>query len=307
MIVSASRRTDIPSFYSDWFLNRLKEGYALIPNPRNPQRLGRVELSPHSVDCIVFWTKNPGPMLPKFDIIKNLGYKCIVQFTLTPYGNSIECGLPPKAQLLEIFMELAKKMGRQCLVWRYDPVIVDHRFSIQWHLDCFSRMCERLHPYTHRCIISFIDCYKSIEKRFRPTTTDAVAAIADGFSCIAQKYGLGLFTCAEEADLDRYGIAHGACIDKSHLEQVIGFPLEAKADPNQRAACLCAEAVDIGAYNTCTHGCAYCYAVSSAKTAARYWKGHDPFAPMITGYPVGDEVVTLRTARSHKVNQLLLL
>ena len=307
MIISASRRTDIPALYPDWFLNRLKEGYALIPNPRAPQRLGRVELSPQIVDCIVFWTKNPAPMFAQFEAVECLAYQFIVQFTLTPYDHTIECGLPPKEKVLKTFIELGKRIGRQRLVWRYDPVIVDSRFSIEWHRNCFAKMCEMLHPYTHRCIISFIDSYKSIEKLFRPMTPEETAAIAGAFSCIAGKHGLGLFTCAEERDLDCYGVQHGACIDRKHLEKIIGSPLTVKVDSNQRKACLCAAAVDLGAYDTCTHGCKYCYAVTSAKTATRRLELHDPLAPIITGYPLGNETITDRTVSSHKTNQLSLL
>lgn len=306
MIITASRRTDIPAFYSEWFVNRLKAGYVLVPNPRNPERMGRVELSPKIVDCIVFWTKNPAPMFGRLKDIERLGYPFITHFTLTPYDGTVERGLPPKEKLLATLMELAKRTSPSHIVWRYDPVIVNAKFSVDWHLERFTRLCERLGPHVHRCILSFVDPYKSIEKYFRAMTPEEMTGIAAGFSRIAQSHGISLSTCAEEIALEEYGIPHGACVDKKHLEQITGSRLEVKTDANQRAACLCAEAVDVGAYDTCPHGCTYCYAVSSRATAARHLSGHDPAAPMLTGYPTGAEIVTDRTTKSHKVDQLYL-
>lgn len=306
MIVTASRRTDIPAFYSEWFVNRLKEGYALVPNPRNPQRVGRVELSPKIVDCVVFWTKNPFPMFGRLKEIEQRGYPFITHFTLTPYDGAVECGLPPKAKLLDTLIELADRTSPDRVVWRYDPVIVDGRFSVDWHLERFARMCERLSTHVHRCIVSFVEPYKSIEKDFRAMTHKEMTDIAIGFSQVAQIHNIGLSTCAEEVDLSEYGISNGACVGKKHIEQVIGSRLEVAIDANQREACLCAAAVDVGAYDTCPHGCAYCYAVSSRKTALRRMAAHNPTAPMITGHPTGTEIVTNRTTKSHKVKQLYL-
>ena len=307
MILSASRRTDIPAFYAEWFMQRIKEGHALVPNPYNAHRLSRVALSPQLVDCIVFWTKNPGPMLPHLKKLEELGYKFVIQFSLTPYDSSIEYRVPPTEEMLQLFISLAKKLGSQRLVWRYDPVLINQNFTVRRHHDCFAKMCERLHPHAQRCIISFIDACKSSEKLFRPLSPQEQLALATGFTDIARSYGLGLFTCAEEVELERYGIRHGACIDKEHLEQLVGGPLNIRPDPHQRKACLCAEAVDLGVYDSCAHGCAYCYAVSNRQTAQRRLQLHDPCAPMLTGYPAGIEVISERTAKSHKSKQLSLL
>lgn len=305
MIITASRRTDIPAFYSEWFMNRLKEGYAVVPNPRNSDRLGRVNLSPKIVDCIAFWTKNPAPMFGRLKAIEQSGYPFITHFTLTPYDGTVECGLPPKAKLLDTLLALADRTSPARVVWRYDPVIVNPTFPVDWHLERFTQMCARLGAHVHRCIMSFVDPYKG-KTYFRAMTCEEMTSIAAGFSQIAQQYGISLSTCAEEIDLAAYGIPHGACLEKTHIEQIIGSRLEIKKDANQRNACLCAEAVDIGAYDTCPHGCMYCYAVSSQKTAARRLAAHNPAAPMITGYPTGAEIITDRTTKSHKVKQFYL-
>lgn len=306
MIISASRRTDIPAFYSDWFMNRLKKGYALIPNPRNPNRIGRVVLSPDNVDCIVFWTKNPMPMRDKLDQLDAMGYHYYFQVSLTPYNSAIECSLPPKAELLQAFIQMSKRIGANRSVWRYDPVLIDERHSVKWHIEQFAEMCAKLGGFTERCILSFIDPYKSIGDRFRAMTHEEMRAIAAGFSEIAKQHGIALYTCAEEIDLAEYGIEHSACIDQSLIEQIIGCRIKAKADANQRAACCCIESVDIGAYDTCANGCAYCYATSSRKTALRNVAEHNAQAPMLTGYLRGDEIVTDRTTPSQKLDQLSL-
>ena len=306
MIISASRRTDIPAFYSTWLMNRLKEGYVLIPGPRNPNRLGRVDLTPQNVDCIAFWTKNPAPMLGRLPELDIMGYNYYIQFTLTPYGTDSEPNLPPKADLLRTFIRMSEQIGALRSVWRYDPVMVDENHPIEWHLKRFSEMCEALRGYTERCVFSFVDPYKSLNDRYRALARDEMLAIAAGFSQIAGKCDIALFTCAEEIDLSEYGIGHSACVDRDLIERIIGCRIAAKKDANQRASCCCIESVDIGAYDTCPHGCAYCYATSSRNTVLRRIAQHDPLAPMLTGYPRGDETITDRTTPSQKINQLTL-
>ncbi|WP_407309916.1 DUF1848 domain-containing protein [Desulfosporosinus sp. SB140] len=306
MIITASRRTDIPAFYSEWFINRLNEGYALVPNPRNRDRLGRINLSPNNVDCIVFWTKNPIPMFNKFELLDSMGYSYYMHFTLTPYDKLVESFLPPKSELLQVFKEVSKRLGALRTIWRYDPIVIDTFHPINWQIEQFARMCEELHSYTTRCFVSFVDAYKSISNKYRVITRSEMLAVAEGFSRAAEKHNIALYTCAEEIDLTQFGIRHGACVEQNLIEQIIGCRIETKKDANQRVACCCIEAVDIGAYDTCPHGCTYCYATSSQKTVLKRVAAHDPNAPMITGYPRGDEIITDRTKPSHKNNQISL-
>ena len=306
MIISASRRTDIPALYSEWFMNRLAEGHFLIPNPRNPNRLSRIDVSPENVDCIAFWTKNPIPMLDKLGQMDAMGYPSYIQFTLTPYEKAVEPGLPAKSELLQAFVDLSKQIGAVRSVWRYDPIIIDARHSVEWHIGQFAQMCKRLHTYTQRCVISFVDPYKSLGNSFAALTRAEMTGIASAFSAISAKYGIVIYTCAEEIDLSHYGIQHGACIDQRLIGQIINRCISAKSDANQRTACCCIESVDIGAYDTCPHGCSYCYATSGMKTVMRRVAAHDPHAPMLTGYPNGEEVITNRTTPSQKTDQLRL-
>lgn len=306
MILSASRRTDIPAFYSAWMMRRLEEGFVLVPNPRNPKRLGRVALSPDSVDCIVFWSKNPAPMLDKLDAIGRMGYRFYFEFTVTPYGEALEPGLPPLAARIDTFRRLSDILGPERVDWRCDPIMMNTNFPASWHRDRFGELCAALADSTRRCILSFIDVYPHLKKRLTGMNETEMRAIARDFSNIARQFDLPLFTCAEEIDLSEWDIGHASCIDGEKIGRIAGYPVAAKKDPGQRAACGCIESVDIGVYDTCSHGCVYCYATTSASAVTRRTQAHDPDSPMLTGCPSGDEIITDRTRPSCRTTQLLL-
>lgn len=304
MIISASRRSDIPCYYSEWFLNRLKEGYALIPNPRNADRLGRVGLSPKNVDCIVFWTKNPAPMLDKLTLLSEMGYRYYFEFTVTAYGRETERNLPEKRTVIDTFKRLSDKIGPRGVDWRFDPILKNERFSTPWIAEQFRKLCEELHDYTQRCIISFVDEYAHTKNRSDVLSRSEMLETAGIISEIAGQYRLPVFSCAEEINLSSLGIEHSSCIDQGKVERIIGSRIMAKKDPGQRPACGCIESVDVGAYDTCGNGCTYCYAVTSEKTLARRMREHDPASPLLSGRPKGTELVTDRTAPSCTINQV---
>ncbi len=303
MIVSASRRTDIPSFYSEWMLNRLREGFVLVPGVRSPKKLGRAHLSPETTDCIVFWTKDPAPMMPRLNEIRNMGYRFYFEFTLNPYGDdpegkTLEPGLPPVAGRVDTFRRLADDLGPERVDWRYDPVIVNDRFPPSYHADRFGELCAALSGHTERCVVSFLDVYAHIGKRFSGMTEAQMRAIARCFPAIAREYRLPLFTCAEEVELTDCGIGHGACIDREKIGRIVGSALALSKDRSQRPACNCVESLDVGIYDTCPRGCAYCYATTSAATVGRRNAAHDPTSPMLTGRPTGGETIVDRTGRN---------
>lgn len=309
MIISASRRTDIPGFYSDWFMNRLKEGEVLVKNPRNPKRSSRIILNPDVVDCIVFWTKNPKPMLKKLDTIAKMGYPFYFQFTLTPYDQNIEKRLPPKAELMETFKRLSDQIGAQRIVWRYDPVMVNEELNEEYHLDAFGKMADVLGDYTERCVFSYIDLYAKVQKCVKGIVDDEVNEmnmyrLAEGFSTIASEHKLLLSTCSETIDLSQFGITHAACIDQGMVEKIMDCPIKAKKDANQRAACGCIESVDIGSYDSCSYGCVYCYATTSHDTVLKNMRLHNKKSPLLIGEPNPDHLVTDRVVKTQKIPQL---
>ncbi len=309
MILSASRRTDIPAFYSDWMLNRLKEGYVLVPNPRNPYRLSRVQLSPEIVDCIVFWTKNPKVMISKLDTISAMGYDFYMQFTLTPYGRDVEEYLPDKKELIATFQELGARLGPDRIIWRYDPVILTGGMDVAYHLRCFDRMAGLLQGSTNKCIFSFLDFYARLKTPLRefgalPIQEEEMYRIGEGFSRIAQKYGIQLSACCESADLSRFGITRASCIDGDLIEKLTGCSLRKRRDTGQRPGCSCMESVDIGSYDSCVHGCKYCYGVFSLERARRNSESHDPNAPVLFGTLPEDAIITERPVKSLKDGQM---
>jgi hypothetical protein len=250
-------------------------------------------------------------MLNKLETIDKMGYPYYFQFTITPYGQHVEKGLPGKSEILETFKKLSDKIGKHRFVWRYDPVIASKEFSVEYHLDAFSKMCNILGDYTNNCIFSFIDLYKNVQKSTKGIVDYEVNNLemnrfALGFFQIAKTHNLVLETCAESIDLSPCGVLHASCIDLNRIENIIGYPLHGKKDPNQRPACSCIESIDIGAYDSCSHSCAYCYATTSENMVRRNMHLHDPQSPMLVGHPRGDEILTSRQMKSLKVMQSLL-
>lgn len=166
MILSVSRRTDIPNYYSEWFYNRIKEEFLYVRNPMNPHQISKIDLSPDVVDCIVFWTKNPEPMINRLDELA--AYHYYFQFTLTGYGKEIECNVPHKRErMIPVFQELSKRIGKQKVIWRYDPIIFTKTYTPEYHLKAFEQIAMALRGYTEKCVISFVDVYAKNKKNMK--------------------------------------------------------------------------------------------------------------------------------------------
>ncbi len=301
MIISASRRTDIPAYYADWFFRRLQERYALVRNPMNLRHVSRIDLSPDAVDGIVLWTKDPSPMLGRLDALKDYPY--YFQFTLTAYDTDVEANLPPKPVLADVFRKLSDSVGPERVIWRYDPILLNRRYTEEYHLRCFEWLARRLAGYTEKSIISFIDFYPKIAAAVRalgitPVPDEQKRRLAKCLAEIAFAHGLGMETCAEAIDLSDLGIGHARCIDDSLLSRIAGRPVSARKDRNQRPACGCAESVDIGAYNTCPHGCRYCYANHSFAAATKNRTVYDADAPLLCSHLEEGDTVHERSSKS---------
>lgn len=312
MILSASRRTDIPTYYAEWLLNRLNEGFVFVRNPMNANQVSRIPINPDVVDCIVFWSKNPRPLMPYLDQIDAFGYPYYFQFTLTPYDQTIERNLPPKTEIEETFIELSQRIGKERMVWRYDPIFISSEWTVERHAETFEAMAERLAPYADECIISFIDSYRSAVRRMGHRIDGGVApetmwTIAERFAKVAQKHDLPINTCAEEIELGRLGVGHASCIDRDRIERMLGVPLSDKVRADgQRAHCGCVECIDIGAYDTCQNGCLYCYATASDEKAKRNCEAHDPNSALLIGDSDAVERVTERKVERFREDQMRL-
>lgn len=311
MILSASRRTDIPCHFSAWFMNRIRAGYALVRNPINAAQLFRVPLSPDVVDCIVFWTKDPTPFLTSLDELEARGYRFYFQFTLTPYGRAIEPGVRRKSELEQTFAVLSKKVGRGRVVWRYDPIILNDEMDIAYHKAQFVRLCERLSPYTDTVTMSFVDLYSKLKTPLiRAITQHEQVELARFIGDTAASFHLRAVACSETADLAPYGIERASCIDRRRIERICGAPLKVTPDKNQRKSCGCLESIDIGAYNTCVNGCIYCYANNGTARAEKRFAAHDPESELLCGVITncadGNERIITRAVQSDLEIQMSL-
>jgi hypothetical protein len=329
MILSVSRRTDIPAFYSNWFFEQLANGFVLVPNPINPVKVAKIKLEPAkiknietnllgdkkiemqgNVEGVVFWTKNPKPMIDKFEkyykncqniakntqkndnikqnLIKNsqnslekaeTGLAIFMEnllpatyflYTLNPYPKNIEANLPPLEERIESF----KKLSKYCpVIWRYDPILLADGIDVQWHKKQFEKLCKELNGYTKHCKISFvIETYKGCSNTVHAPNECQKHEILSAFSKIAKENNIQIEACAESGDWSEYNILPSKCIDGEIFEQLLSQKYEkqgivARRKNNkldgQRKNCGCMPAIDIGRYDTCRHGCNYCYARKS--------------------------------------------
>lgn len=308
MIISASRRTDIPSYYSEWFYNRIKKGYVYVRNPMNYHHISKISLSPDVVDGIVFWTKNPAPMLARLNELD--AYTYYFQFTLNSYGTDIETNVPSKNDIvIPTFQKLSSRIGKERVVWRYDPILFNEKYTMEYHVKYFRLLADKLSDYTEKCTVSFLDFYKNTQRNIAPLgiippSPGQVDEIMGLFSAIAKERGIYIDTCAEEVELDKFGIGHARCIDKERFERIGNYRLDVEKDKNQRAICGCMASIDIGTYNTCKNGCLYCYANYSQKTVAANNSLHDPNSPLLFGEVLDDDVIKERNMHSCRECQM---
>ncbi|MCI9184258.1 MAG: DUF1848 domain-containing protein [Lachnospiraceae bacterium] len=311
MILSVSRRTDIPNYYSDWFIARIKEGFLYVRNPMDAHQISRIDLSPKVVDCIVFWTKNPANMIEKLEDLQK--YMYYFQFTLTGYGKDVEPNLPNKRkEVIPTFKRLSEKIGKERVIWRYDPILINKRYTMDYHRKAFEEIASNLEDDTEKVVISFVDFYSKTQRNtrgldIRQITNEERVELAGEMARIASKYHLIIETCAEQINLNEVGILHGSCIDKKRIERLLGCKLIVEKDKNQRGACGCFESVEVGAYNTCLNGCKYCYANFNNSKVEENVKLYNRDSALLCGKISSDDRITERKVKSMKDNQLSFL
>lgn len=305
MILNTGSRTDIPAFYSDWFFNRIREGFVLVRNPYNPVMVTRYLLKPDVVDAVVFCTKNPIPMLSRLEEFSDFDTFWFV--TITPYGRDIEPFVPEKEEILEAFCRLSKIVGIQRVSWRYDPVFLTEKYSADFHIRRFEQMAGRLKGAAGQCVVSFIDLYEKTRRNFpgvRSVSDREQAYLIDAFSQIAGGCGLQIHLCCENAGLVRDNVDAAGCMSKEVLERAIGCKLDVPKRKAARAECSCLLGADIGAYNTCGHGCLYCYANYDRQAVLANMKNHEPSSPLLTGALRAEDIVRDAEQTSWKNNQM---
>lgn len=285
MILNTGSRTDIPAFYSDWFYNRIQEGYCLVRNPYYPEQVTKYVLSPQVIDAIVFCTKNQQPMLSRLSLLSQY---CTFWFvTITPYEQDIEPYVPHWSKVIDSFRCLSEQVGVDRMSWRYDPVFISQKYSVSYHIERFGQMAEALQGYTRQCVVSFIDLYEKTKRNFpqaRSVTAAQQEQFIEAFAKIAAAKGMQIHLCCEDKALTRANVDADGCLSQTVLERAIGSALHVPKKKMARDACSCLLGADIGMYNTCGHGCLYCYANYDNESVRVNRKLHDPASPLLIGH-----------------------
>jgi len=293
MIINTGGRTDTVQYYSEWLLNRFAEGYVLSRNPLFPNKVTRYELTPDIVDCVVFCSKNYKPILPWLHEITDR-FHTYFYYTITAYGKDIEPGVLSIDESMETLIELSNYVGKQRVAWRYDPVLLTEKYTIETHLRTFERIAKTLAPYIDRCIFSFVEMYKKLEinmPELIPLSVWDMEMLAQNLGSIAKKYKIHIQTCGTNGDYTRFGIYSSGCMTLDILGSANGILFRDRKHKGTRQGCHCIESRDIGAYDTCMNGCKYCYANKTPRKAFENYRLHDSASPLLIGKIKPDDTI----------------
>lgn len=293
MILNVSGRTDIVAFYTEWFMNRYKEGYLDVRNPFNKKLVSRIYFS--DVDLIMFCTKNPIPIIDK---IKEINKPILFHITLTPYNKDIEPNVIDKTKIIEGIKKLSKIIGIDNIYVRYDPIIISDKYNIDYHIKAFSKLCSLLNGYVKRIIVSFLDEYKNVKEnrnilKYKTLTDNDYKLIGKNFSKIALNNGMTVQTCFEDRNLVEYGLIKGECLSHELAYKLTGKSYKSWTARKERK-CNCVQMVDIGVYNSCKHFCKYCYANYNEKEVINNYKNHNPNSSLLIGELESDDIIKVR-------------
>ena len=294
MILNVSGRTDIVAFYTSWFMNRYHEGFVDVRNPFRPKLVSRIYFS--DVDAIMFCTKNPIPILP---YLEKIDKPKIFHITLTPYLKDIEPYVPDKVKIIESIKQVSTMLGSEYTYVRYDPVFINDKYTIDYHIKMFERMCKQLEGYITHIIISFLDDYKNVRKNLKVLnpkvlTKEDYKNIGENFANIAREHHMTVQTCFEEENLVEYGFIKEDCLSIELAKNLTGKEKFKKWKARTGGKCNCVEMVDIGVYNTCSHFCKYCYANYDEKKVKENMKKHDKNSSLIIGNLEPDDIIKVR-------------
>lgn len=293
MILFVSGRTDIPAFYSNWFINRVKAGFVDVRNPFNQKLVSRIYFS--DVDLIMFCSKNPLPMINKLDI---LNVPVLFHVTITPYSKDVEPNIPDKRLIIEGVKKLSLVLGIDNVVVRYDPIFLSDKYNVDYHIKAFDKLCKNLNGYVNKIIVSFMDEYKNVRNnknilKYRAFTREDYKKIGEAFSKSAMDNGMSVQTCFEDEDLTQYGFVKGECLSHELAYILTGKKFKS-SNVRKEKKCECVQMVDIGDYNSCMHMCKYCYANYDEKMVSSNFERHDDNSSLLIGTIQSDDVIKVR-------------
>ena len=293
MILFASGRTDIPAFYSKWFINRVKAGFVDVRNPFNQNLVSRINFS--DVDLIMFCSKNPLPMIDKLKMLK---VPVLFHVTITPYSKDVEPNIPDKRLIIEGVKKLSLVLGIDNVVLRYDPIFLSDKYNVDYHIRAFDKLCKNLNGYVNKIIVSFMDEYKNVRinkdiLKYRTFTREDYKKIGEAFSKSAMDNGMSVQTCFEDEDLTEYGFVKGECLSHELAYILTGKKFKS-SNVRKEKKCECVQMVDIGDYNSCMHMCKYCYANYDEKAVSSNFERHDDNSSLLIGSVQSDDVIKVR-------------
>lgn len=293
MILFASGRTDIPAFYSNWFINRVKAGFVDVRNPFNQKLVSRIYFS--DVDLIMFCSKNPLPMINKLKMLK---VPVLFHVTITSYGKDVEPNIPDKRLIIEGVKKLSLVLGIDNVVVRYDPIFLSDKYNVDYHIKAFDKLCKNLNGYVNKIIVSFMDEYKNVRSnknilKYRAFTREDYKKIGEAFSKSAYDNGMSVQTCFEDEDLTQYGFVKGECLSHELAYILTGKKFKS-SNVRKEKKCECVQMVDIGDYNSCMHMCKYCYANYDEKVVSSNFERHDDNSSLLIGTIQSDDVIKVR-------------
>lgn len=293
MILFASGRTDIPAFYSNWFINRVKAGFVDVRNPFNQKLVSRIYFS--DVDMIMFCSKNPLPMINKLDILK---VPVLFHVTITPYSKDVEPNIPDKRLIIDGVKKLSLVLSIDNVVVRYDPIFLSDKYNVDYHIRAFDKLCKNLNGYVNKIIVSFMDEYKNVRSnknilKYRAFTREDYKKIGEAFSKSAHDNGMSVQTCFEDEDLTQYGFVKGECLSHELAYILTGKKFKS-SNVRKEKKCECVQMVDIGDYNSCMHMCKYCYANYDEKVVSSNFERHDDNSSLLIGSIQSDDVIKVR-------------
>ena len=283
MILNISGRTDIVQYFSEWMFNRFRKGEVLVRNPMFQNKITHYELTPQKIDCIVFCSKNYAPVLDRLHEITDR-FPSYFHYTITAYGKDIEPGVPSIDESIDTLLHLEKLVGAKRIAWRYDPVLLTKKYTVQQHLITFEHMAARLSGHIDRCIFSFVEMYKKLEFNMPEIvlfTEEDMEILAEGFGKIAAKYHIYIQTCACQTDYSHYGIHSSGCVTLPILTKATGLAFKELKHRGMRNGCRCMTYNDMGRYDTCINGCKYCYANQNAELSRQNYALYDAKSPML--------------------------
>lgn len=294
MILNVSGRTDIVAFYTNWFMNRYREGYVDVRNPFNPKLISRIYFK--DVELIVFCTKNPLPIIP---FLKEIKVPIIFQVTLTSYGKDIEPNVPNKSEVIEGIKRVSQLLGKENVYVRYDPIFLNEKYNLEYHKKAFDKMCNLLNGFVEHIIVSFIDDYKNVRNnmnvlKIKEFNSSDYEFIGKNFYLSASENGMTVQTCAEEVNLVDYGFIKSDCVNSDLAKRMTGKEKFKLWKARNNKCCKCVEMVDIGFYNSCMHSCKYCYANYDERKVKMNFKLHNPSSSLIIGEIENDDVIKER-------------